>query len=215
MFSCKLLLPYLKQVSPFFHVSTATSSINQLPHPFLSFHHISSLCETPPSASMAEHRQGYQYQQQQQPTDAIKGMLPEKTPSKSQVLAVVTLLPVGGTLLLLSGLTLAGTLTCLALATPLFIICSPVLVPAALVIGLAIAGFLTSGAFGVTALSSFSWLASFLRRMRVPEQMEQAKRRIQDTTGQIGQKVKETGQTIPQKAQETGRDLKDKEGGKT
>lgn len=158
---------------------------------------------------MAESRQTQHYQQQQQqPSDAIKGMLPERTPSKSQLLAVVTLLPVGGTLLLLSGLTLAGTLTCLALATPLFIICSPVLVPAALVTGLAIAGFLTSGAFGITALSSFSWMASFLRRMRAPGQ---AKRRVLGTAG--GQKVRETAQMTQQKAQGTGTEAK--ESGKT
>lgn len=157
---------------------------------------------------MAESRQTQHYQQQQQPSDAIKGILPERTPSKSQLLAVVTLLPVGGTLLLLSGLTLAGTLTCLALATPLFIICSPVLVPAALVTGLAIAGFLTSGAFGITALSSFSWMASFLRRTRAPGQ---AKRRVLGTAG--GQKVRETAQMTQQKAQGTGTEAK--ESGKT
>ncbi|GAY47325.1 hypothetical protein CUMW_103720 [Citrus unshiu] len=157
---------------------------------------------------MAESRQTQHYQQQQQPSDAIKGILPERTPSKSQLLAVVTLLPVGGTLLLLSGLTLAGTLTCLALATPLFIICSPVLVPAALVTGLAIAGFLTSGAFGITALSSFSWMASFLRRMRAPGQ---AKRRVLGTAG--GQKVRETALMTQQKAQGTGTEAK--ESGKT
>ncbi|KAL9439136.1 hypothetical protein AB3S75_024741 [Citrus x aurantiifolia] len=160
---------------------------------------------------MAESRQTQHYQQQQQPSDAIKGMLPERTPSKSQLLAVVTLLPVGGTLLLLSGLTLAGTLTCLALATPLFIICSPVLVPAALVTGLAIAGFLTSGAFGITALSSFSWMASFLRRMRAPGQAEQAKRRVLDMAG--GQKFRETALMTQQKAQDTGTEAK--ESGKT
>ncbi|KAJ6970571.1 hypothetical protein NC653_034995 [Populus alba x Populus x berolinensis] len=74
-----------------------------------------------------------------------------------------SLLPVGGTLLFLAGLTLVGTLTGLAVATPLFVIFSPVLVPAALVIGLGVLGFLTSGAFGLTALSSLSWMASYIR----------------------------------------------------
>ncbi|KAJ4712392.1 Oleosin [Melia azedarach] len=164
---------------------------------------------------MAEHRQTQyqQPQQQQQPTDAIKGMLPARAPSKTQVLAIVTVLPVGGTLLLLSGLTLAGTLIGLAVTTPLFVIFSPVLVPAALVIGLAITGFLTSGAFAITALSALSWMARFLRRIGA----EHAKRSMQDTAGQLGQKAKETGQAIQTKAQEVGRDrdVKDKEGGKT
>ncbi|RVX18303.1 hypothetical protein CK203_006421 [Vitis vinifera] len=56
---------------------------------------------------MAEH--------QQRP-----GFMPEKGPSTSQVLAVITLFPVGGILLVLSGLTLAGTLIGLTVATPTF-----------------------------------------------------------------------------------------------
>ncbi|XAR67988.1 hypothetical protein NMG60_11002958 [Bertholletia excelsa] len=140
---------------------------------------------------MAEHRyddQGYYYQQRSG----------EKGPSKSQVLAVVTLLPVGGVLLLISGLTLAGTLIGLTVATPLFVIFSPILVPAAIVLALAVAGFLTSGAFGVTALASLSWIVNYLRGARVPEQMEHMKRRAQEAAGQ---KAKEVGQ----KAQETAR----------
>ncbi|KAI3464128.1 hypothetical protein Pfo_020791, partial [Paulownia fortunei] len=76
-------------------------------------------------------------QHQQRPTDAIKSYLSEKVPSTSQVLAVVTLFPVGGILLCLAGLTLTGSLIGLAVATPLFVIFSPILVPAALTIALA------------------------------------------------------------------------------
>ncbi|KAL2539570.1 Oleosin 5 [Abeliophyllum distichum] len=129
-----------------------------------------------------------EYHQQQQ---TEKGR-----PSTSQVLAVVILFPVGGILLCLSGLTLAGSLIGLALATPVFVICSPVLVPAVLTIGLAVVGFLTSGAFGITALSSLSWLINYMRRVTgtMPEQFEHTKRSVQDTAGQIGQKARETGQ---------------------
>ncbi|KAL2459482.1 Uncharacterized protein Fot_54731 [Forsythia ovata] len=126
-------------------------------------------------------------------------------PSTSQVLAVVTLFPVGGVLLCLAGLTLAGSLICLALTTPLFVIFSPVLVPAVFTIGLAVVGFLTSGAFGITALSSLSWLINYMRRVSgtMPEQLEHTKRRVQDTAGQIGQKARETGQ----KAQDKNKSL--------
>ncbi|KAH7865781.1 hypothetical protein Vadar_011114 [Vaccinium darrowii] len=153
-----------------------------------------------------EQEQRYQQQQQQQhrpATDLTKSLLPEKRPSKSQILAVVTLLPTGGFLLLLSCITLAATLIGLALTTPLFVICSPVLVPAALTIALAVSGVLTSGAFGLTALSSFSWVLNYFRRSAggLPEPLEQAKRRVQDTTGQVGQKAREVGQ----RAQEGGR----------
>lgn len=145
---------------------------------------------------MADPRQ-QQQQQQIQPTEAMKSLVPQKGPSKSQVLAVVTLFPVGGALLCLAGLTLTGTLIGLAVATPLFLLFSPVLVPAVLTIALAVTGFLTSGAFGITALSSLSWIINYLRGP-AREQLEHGKRRVQDTAGTMGQRTRETGQ----KAQE-------------
>ncbi|KAK6924808.1 Oleosin [Dillenia turbinata] len=135
-----------------------------------------------------------------QPAEGIKSLLPEKAPSKSQVLAVVTLFPIGGILLILSGLTLTGSLIGLAVATPLFIIFSPILVPAALVIALAVAGFLTSGAFGITALSSFSWIVNYVRQGKSPERLEHAKIRAEETASQVKEKVKETGQDAQRKS---------------
>lgn len=144
----------------------------------------------------------------------VKTLLPQRGPSASQVLAVVTLLPVGGTLLGLAGLTLVGTLIGLALTTPLFVICSPVLVPAAVLFGLAVTGFLSSGAFGLTGLSSLSWVLSRFRQ-KAPEQMDYAKRRMQEAAGHLGQKTKEVGEKIQTKAQEpTGRDQGGREAGK-
>ena len=132
----------------------------------------------------------------------------ERGLSTQQVLALVTLLPLGGFLLLLAGLTFAGTLLGLAVSTPVFLIFSPVLVPAALAVALAVAGFLTSGAFGVTGLSSLSWLAGYVRRMNFrvsPEHAaELAKRRVQDTAGFLGQKTREAGEAVQSKAQEGG-----------
>ncbi|KAF3944298.1 hypothetical protein CMV_029221 [Castanea mollissima] len=98
---------------------------------------------------------------------------------KVQVLAVVlALLTVGGTLFALSGLTLLCSVIGLAVSTPLFIIFSPVLVPAAIVIGLAVTGFLCAEALGLTGLSSLSW---------------------------VMMKTKEVGQEIESKAQERRR----------
>ncbi|KAJ1412161.1 Oleosin [Sesbania bispinosa] len=129
-------------------------------------------------------------------------------PSSSQVIAVAAGLPVGGILLALAGLTLVGTLTGLALTTPLFILFSPVLVPATIVVGLAVAGFLTSGACGLTALSSFSWVLNYIRQTQgtVPDQLESAKRRMADVAGYVGQKTKEVGQ----KTKEVGQDIQTK-----
>lgn len=71
---------------------------------------------------------------------------------------MTALLPVAGILLTLSALTLAATVIGLAVIAPLFLIFSPVLVPAALAVALAVAGFLSSAAFGVTGLSAMSWM---------------------------------------------------------
>ncbi|XP_030531033.1 oleosin Ara h 10.0102 [Rhodamnia argentea] len=136
-----------------------------------------------------------------------KGIMPDRGPSAGKVLAVMAMLPAGGILLGLAGITFVGTIIGLCLATPVFILFSPVLVPAALVVGLAVAGFLTSGAFGLTALSSLSRVANYIRQATgtSPEQMaEHAKRRLADTAGFMGQKTKEAGQQVQSKAQEAG-----------
>ncbi|KAI4375341.1 hypothetical protein MLD38_013224 [Melastoma candidum] len=134
-------------------------------------------------------------------------IMPEKGPSASKVLAVLAVLPAGGTLLALSGITFFLSLVGLTIATPIFILFSPVLIPAAITVGLAVTGFLTSGAFGLTGLSSFSRVVDYIRQATgvtlSPEQLaEQAKRRMQDTAGYVGQKTKEVGQQIQTKAQE-------------
>nr|AAX49391.1 OLE-3 [Coffea canephora] len=144
----------------------------------------------------------------------VKTLFPQTGPSAIQVLAVVTLLPVGGTLFGLAGLTLVGTLIGLALTTPLFVICSPVLVPAVVLFGLAVTGFLSSGAFGLMGLSSLSWVLNCFRQ-KATEQMDDARRRMQEAAGQLGQKTKEVGERIQTKAQEpTGRDQGVREAGK-
>lgn len=128
----------------------------------------------------------------------------EKGPTTSQILAILAGLPIGGTLLALAGLTLVGTLIGLAVTTPLFILFSPVLVPATIALGLAVAGFLTSGACGLTALSSFSWVSNYIRQTQgtVPEQLESVKRGMADVADYVGQKTKEVGQNTKDVGQE-------------
>lgn len=92
----------------------------------------------------------YPHQVQVHPASRYEGgmmrtLAPQKGPSTAQILAVVTLVPVGGILLGLAGLTLLGTVIGLVVATPVFILFSPVLVPAAITVALAVTGFLTSG----------------------------------------------------------------------
>ncbi|XP_017217458.1 oleosin H2 [Daucus carota subsp. sativus] len=106
-------------------------------------------------------------------------------------MTILTVFPLGGLLLLLSCITLTGTIIALVVATPLFVIFSPVLVPAVVALALAVTGLLTSGAFGVTALSSLAWLVKYLRRGGRDgggHAAEMGKRRVRDTAGYGGRR---------------------------
>lgn len=137
----------------------------------------------------------------------FSSLFPERGPSASQIIAVAAGVPIGGTLLLLAGISLIASLIGLAVVTPLFILFSPVIVPAVMTIGLAVAGILTSGAFGLTGLMSFSWLMNYIRETRgiVPEQLDYAKNRMADMADYVGQKTKEVGHDIQTKAHEAKR----------
>ncbi|RWV83807.1 hypothetical protein BHE74_00031660 [Ensete ventricosum] len=130
-------------------------------------------------------------------TEAMRDRLPEEEeeePSASQAPAVATLLPLGGGLLAFAGLTLLGSVIGLALLTPLLLLFSPVLVPATLLLVLTVAGFLTSGAFGLTGLSSVGYLLKQARGMaqKAPEQMENAKRRVRQAAQAARRLTEET-----------------------
>ncbi|TKY55243.1 Oleosin 5 [Spatholobus suberectus] len=143
---------------------------------------------------------------QTQQRDYTQSQTAKGNPSTSNVLVLAALVPFGASLLVLAGLTLTATVIGLAVVTPLFVIFSPVLLPAALVIGLAIAGFLTSGAFGITSLSSFGWLATYLRRSRSPEQPQREKSPARDIADHVAQKTEEAGDKGVREAQETGQE---------
>ncbi|CAN6831249.1 hypothetical protein HID58_061742 [Brassica napus] len=131
-----------------------------------------------------------------------KSMMPESGPSSTQVISFLVGVPIVGSLLAIAGLLLAGSVIGLMISIPLFLLFSPVIVPAAITIGLATTGFLASGMFGLTGLSSISWVMNYLRRTRggVPDQLEYAKRRMADAVGYAGQKGKEMGQFVQDKA---------------
>ncbi|KAI9087664.1 hypothetical protein K1719_030534 [Acacia pycnantha] len=116
--------------------------------------------------------------------------------STSQVLALAILPPFSAFFLFLAAFNLTGTVVGIAISTPLFVIFSPVLLPAALLIGFAVAGFLTSAAFGLTSLASFTWMANYLRRARLSEQLEYVKHSAQDTISHAAQSMKEAGEGV-------------------
>ncbi|PHT48715.1 Oleosin 18.5 kDa [Capsicum baccatum] len=64
-----------------------------------------------------------------------------------EVAKTITVVRVGGSLIVLSGLTLAATIIGLVVATPLLVIFSPVLVPAAITIFMMLGGLLAAIGF--------------------------------------------------------------------
>lgn len=101
-------------------------------------------------------------------------------PLSRQLVKAATAATAGGSLLVLSGLTLAATVVALTIATPLLVIFSPVLVPAAVTAFLVASGFLASGGFGVAALSVLSWIYRYVTGKRPvgAEQLEAAREKV-------------------------------------
>ncbi|XP_020589630.1 oleosin 18 kDa-like [Phalaenopsis equestris] len=132
----------------------------------------------------------------------IKRYLHDRSPPASKAVAAITLFPFGGFLLTLSALTLVTTVIGLAVTAPLFLLFSPVLVPAAAVISLAVVGFLASGTLGLTAVMTLSWIVNYVRSRggqvgsSVQEQMEYVKRRVGEAAGQVGQKTRDVGHSV-------------------
>ncbi|KAL8552472.1 hypothetical protein ACS0TY_001240 [Phlomoides rotata] len=104
----------------------------------------------------------------------------QKQPLSHQMVKTATAVTAGGSLLVLSGITLAGTVIALTLATPLLVIFSPVLVPAAIAVFLLGSGFLASGGFGVAALSVLSWIYGYMTGKHPPgaDQLDTARTKL-------------------------------------
>ncbi|KAL3818990.1 hypothetical protein ACJIZ3_004895 [Penstemon smallii] len=90
--------------------------------------------------------------------------LQESTPTRSQAVILLTATTIGGFLLGLAGMTLTGTLIALIIATPVLLLVSPIVVPAAVVLASVTTGFLSSGGFLVAALAVVAWLYKYVAR---------------------------------------------------
>ncbi|CAI9774965.1 unnamed protein product [Fraxinus pennsylvanica] len=117
-------------------------------------------------------------------------------PRSHQIVKAATAATAGGSLLVLSGLTLAGTVIALTLATPLLVIFSPVLVPAAITIFLLSSGFLASGGFGVAAVSVLSWIYRYVTGKHPPgaDQLDQARTKLATKAREMKDKAEQFGQ---------------------
>lgn len=98
--------------------------------------------------------------------------------------------------MVLSGLTLAATVIGLVLATPLLVIFSPVLVPAAIALFLIFAGFLASGGFGASASFVFYWMYRYATGKHPigADELDRAREKLAHTAHDMKEKVEQFGQ---------------------
>ncbi|GAB4854349.1 hypothetical protein Ancab_022935 [Ancistrocladus abbreviatus] len=132
------------------------------------------------SLTMSEQPQ----QQQQRP---LTQKFYQSAPDSRQTVKFLTATTIGTVFLLLSGLTLTGTVIGLIVATPVLVIFSPILVPAAVTIFLVGSGFLFSGGCGVAALSAVSWIYSYVAGKHPPgaNQLDKAGEKIASTAKDV------------------------------
>ncbi|KAK4358256.1 hypothetical protein RND71_023866 [Anisodus tanguticus] len=120
----------------------------------------------------------------------------QQQPRSHQMVKAATAVTAGGSLLLLSGLTLAATVIALTVATPLLVIFSPVIVPAVVTMFLLFSGFLASGGFGVASISVLSWIYRYVTGKRPPgaDQLDHARHRLATKAGEMKDRAQEFGQ---------------------
>ncbi|KAH6771729.1 oleosin 1 [Perilla frutescens var. hirtella] len=118
---------------------------------------------------------------------------PYKPQLSHQVAKTTTAVTLGGSLMVLSGLTLAATVIGLVLATPVLVIFSPVLVPAAIAVFVILAGFVTSGGFGAVASFVFYWMYRYATGKHPigADQLDRARDKIAHTAYDVKEKAEQ------------------------
>ncbi|TKY51783.1 Oleosin 1 [Spatholobus suberectus] len=126
------------------------------------------------------------YQQQQQQQQHPQPLRYQQTRS-TQAVKAATAVAAGGSLLILSALILAGTVVALTIFTPLFVIFSPVLVPAVVTVALLSLGFLASGGFGVAAITVLAWIYRYVTGKHPPgaDQWDTARHKLMNKAREI------------------------------
>ncbi|KAJ1376636.1 Oleosin [Sesbania bispinosa] len=126
-------------------------------------------------------------------------------PPSRQTVKFITAATIGVTLLLLSGLILTGTVIGLIIATPLLVLFSPILVPAAIVLSLAAGGFLFSGGCGVAAIAALSWIYNYVsgNQPAGSDTLDYARGAIADKARDVKERAKDYASYAQGRAQET------------
>jgi len=136
--------------------------------------------------------------------EPVTSKLYDSAPNPRQAVKFLTASTIGTVLLVLSGLTLTGTVIALIVATPVLVLFSPILVPAAITAFLIATGFVFSGGCGVAAISALSWIYQYATGKHPPgsDQLDHARMRIANAAWDVKEKAKENLQYVQHKAQE-------------
>ncbi|KAK1374871.1 Oleosin [Heracleum sosnowskyi] len=116
-------------------------------------------------------------------------------PLSTQVVKATTAATIGGSLMLLSGLTLVATVIGLVIATPVMVIFSPVLVPAAITLLLLLGGFLTAGGLGATAAFVLFWMYKYTAGKHPigADQLDYARHKLANAAYEVKEKAQHLG----------------------
>ncbi|CAI9093595.1 OLC1v1029137C1 [Oldenlandia corymbosa var. corymbosa] len=128
--------------------------------------------------------------------------IPELTPRSKQVAKIMIATAIGAALLGLSSLTLTGTVVALILSTPLLVIFSPAIVPAAILFFLTTVGLLFSSGCAVAAIAALTWIYNYVAGKNPPgaDQLDYARMKIASTARDVTEKAKEYGQYVQAKS---------------
>ncbi|PIA64562.1 hypothetical protein AQUCO_00100202v1 [Aquilegia coerulea] len=128
----------------------------------------------------------------------------DSTPTQRQTVKFITAATIGTITLILSGLTLTGTVIALVMATPVLVLFSPILVPAGIVLFLAVTGFMFAGGLGVAAITALTWIYNYVSGKHPPgsDQFDHARMRLANKARDVKDRAKEYGQYAQNKVQE-------------
>jgi len=126
------------------------------------------------------------YKQSPQPSLGYKDD-PHQQTLCTQVAKAITAVTAGGSFLVVAALILTGTVIALTIVTPLFVIFSPVLVPAVITVAFLSLGFLASGGFCVMAITVLAWIYGYVTGKHPPgaDQLDSARDKLLNKAREI------------------------------
>ncbi|OIW19709.1 hypothetical protein TanjilG_18519 [Lupinus angustifolius] len=130
--------------------------------------------------------------------------LHDHAPNSTHLAGLLTLMVTGAIFLLLTGLTVAGTVLALIFFSPLIIVSSPIWVPLGTIFFLVVATFLSMVGFGVVAVALLSWIYRYFRGLHPPgsDRVDYARNRIYDTASHVKDYAREYGGYLQSKVKD-------------